>query len=203
MTGADAMVKCLEAQGIDVVFGYPGVAIAPFYNSLYDSKIHSILVRQEQNGGHAASGYARVTRKPAVCIATSGPGATNLITGIATAYSDSIPMVAITGQVSTQLLGKDVFQEADITGACEPFVKYSYLVKNVKDIPRIFKEAFYIASTGRQGPVLIDVPIDIQKQEFEYEEPGEVSIRGYKPKVKGHIVQIKKVVEAIQKAKNL
>lgn len=201
MTGADAMVKCLEAQGIDVVFGYPGVAIAPFYNSLYDSKIQSILVRQEQNGGHAASGYARVTRKPAVCIATSGPGATNLITGIATAYADSIPMVAITGQVSTRLLGKDVFQEADITGACEPFVKYSYLVKNVEDIPRVFKEAFYIASTGRQGPVLIDVPIDIQKQEFEYEEPGEVSIRGYKPKVKGHIVQIKKVVEAIQKAK--
>lgn len=201
MTGADAMVKCLEAQGIDVVFGYPGVAIAPFYNSLYDSKIQSILVRQEQNGGHAASGYARVTRKPAVCIATSGPGATNLITGIATAYADSIPMVAITGQVSTRLLGKDVFQEADITGACEPFVKYSYLVKNVEDIPRVFKEAFYIASTGRQGPVLIDVPIDIQKQEFEYEERGEVSIRGYKPKVKGHIVQIKKVVEAIQKAK--
>ncbi len=201
MTGADAMVKCLEAQGIDVVFGYPGVAIAPFYNSLYDSKIQSILVRQEQNGGHAASGYARVTRKPAVCIATSGPGATNLITGIATAYSDSIPMVAITGQVSTQLLGKDVFQEADITGACEPFVKYSYLVKDVRDIPRIFKEAFYIASTGRQGPVLIDVPIDIQKQEFDYTEPGEVSIRGYKPKIKGHIVQIKKVVEAIQKAK--
>lgn len=201
MTGADAMVKCLEAQGIDVVFGYPGVAIAPFYNSLYNSKIQSILVRQEQNGGHAASGYARVTRKPAVCIATSGPGATNLITGIATAYADSIPMVAITGQVSTRLLGKDVFQEADITGACEPFVKYSYLVKNVKDIPRVFKEAFYIASTGRQGPVLIDVPIDIQKQEFEYEEPVEVSIRGYKPKVKGHIVQIKKVVEAIQKAK--
>lgn len=201
MTGADAMVKCLEAQGIDVVFGYPGVAIAPLFNSLYHSKIQSILVRQEQNGGHAASGYARVTRKPAVCIATSGPGATNLITGIATAYADSIPMVAITGQVSTRLLGKDVFQEADITGACEPFVKYSYLVKDVKDIPRIFKEAFYIASTGRQGPVLIDVPIDIQEQEFEYKEPGEVSIRGYKPKVKGHIVQIKKVVEAIQKAK--
>lgn len=201
MTGADAMVKCLEAQGIDVVFGYPGVAIAPLFNSLYHSKIQSILVRQEQNGGHAASGYARVTRKPAVCIATSGPGATNLITGIATAYADSIPMVAITGQVSTRLLGKDVFQEADITGACEPFVKYSYLVKDVKDIPRIFKEAFYIASTGRQGPVLIDVPIDIQEQEFEYKEPGEVSIRGYKPKVKGHIVQIKKVVEAIQKAR--
>jgi len=201
MTGADAMVKCLEAQGIGVVFGYPGVAIAPFYNSLYDSKIQSVLVRQEQNGGHAASGYARITRKPAVCIATSGPGATNLITGLATAYADSIPMVAITGQVSTELLGKDVFQEADITGACEPFVKFSYLVKNVNDIPRIFKEAFYIASTGRQGPVLIDVPIDIQKQEFDYKEPGEISIRGYKPKVQGHIVQIKKVIEAIKKAK--
>ncbi len=200
MTGADAMVRCLEAQRIDVVFGYPGVAIAPFYNSLYDSNIKSVLVRQEQNGGHAASGYARVTRKPAVCIATSGPGATNLITGLATAYADSIPMVAITGQVSTSLLGKDVFQEADITGACEPFVKYSYLVKDVKDIPRIFKEAFYIASTGRQGPVLIDVPIDVQKQEFNYVEPGEISIRGYKPKIQGHIVQIKKVVEAIKNA---
>ena len=201
MTGADAMVKCLQDQGINVVFGYPGVAIAPFYNSLYHSDIQSILVRQEQNAGHAASGYARVTRKPAVCIATSGPGATNLITGLATAYADSIPMVAITGQVSTQLLGKDVFQEADIVGCCEPFVKYSYLVKDVRDIPRVFKEAFYIASTGRQGPVLIDVPIDIQKQEFNYVEPGEVSIRGYKPKVQGHIVQIKKVIEAIQKAK--
>ena len=201
MTGADAMVKCLQDQGIKVVFGYPGVAIAPFYNSLYNSDIKSVLVRQEQNGGHAASGYGRVTRKPSVCIATSGPGATNLITGLATAYADSIPMVAITGQVSTKLLGKDVFQEADITGCCEPFVKYSYLVKDVNDIPRIFKEAFYIASTGRQGPVLIDVPIDIQKQEFDYVEPGEISIRGYKPKVKGHIVQIKKVVEAIQKAK--
>ena len=183
MTGAEAMVKCLQEQGISVVFGYPGVAIAPFYNSLYHSDIKSILVRQEQNAGHAASGYARVTRKPAVCIATSGPGATNLITGLATAYADSIPMVAITGQVSTQLLGKDVFQEADIVGCCEPFVKYSYLVKDVRDIPRIFKEAFYIASTGRQGPVLIDVPIDIQKQEFNYVEPGPVSIRGYKPKV--------------------
>ena len=201
MTGADAMVKCLEAQGINVVFGYPGVAIAPFYNSLYDSKIQSVLVRQEQNAAHAASGYARVTRKPAVCVATSGPGATNLITGIATAYADSIPMIAITGQVSTRLLGKDVFQEADITGACEPFVKYSYLVKDVRDIPRVFKEAFYIASTGRQGPVLIDVPIDVQNQQLDYEEAGEISIRGYKPKVKGHIVQIKKVVEAIEKAK--
>ena len=201
MTGADAMVKCLQDQGIKVVFGYPGVAIAPFYNSLYHSDIKSILVRQEQNAGHAASGYARVTRKPAVCIATSGPGATNLITGLATAYSDSIPMVAITGQVSTQLLGKDVFQEADITGCCEPFVKYSYLVKDVRDIPRIFKEAFYIASTGRQGPVLIDIPIDVQNQEFNYVEPGPISIRGYKPKVQGHVVQIKKVVDAIQKAK--
>ena len=201
MTGAEAMVKCLQDQGIEVVFGYPGVAIAPFYNSLYHSDIKSILVRQEQNAGHAASGYARVTRKPAVSVATSGPGATNLITGLATAYADSIPMVAITGQVSTQLLGNDVFQEADIVGCCEPFVKYSYLVKDVRDIPRVFKEAFYIASTGRQGPVLIDVPIDVQQQEFNYVEPGPVNIRGYKPKVQGHIVQIKKVVDAIAKAK--
>lgn len=201
MTGADAMVKCLEAQGIQTVFGYPGVAIAPFYNSLYDSSIRNILVRTEQNAGHAASGYARITRKPAVCMVTSGPGATNLVTGLATAYADSIPVIAITGQVATDLLGKDVFQEVDITGACEPFIKYSYLVKAVRDIPRIFKEAFHIASTGRQGPVLIDVPVDVQQTIFDYEEPGDISIRGYKPKVQGHIVQIKKVVAAIKKAK--
>ena len=155
LTGAQVMVKCLEAEGIKAVFGYPGVAICPFYDSLYDSGIRNILVRAEQNGGHMASGYARVTRKPAVCVATSGPGATNLITALATAYADSIPLIAITGQVSSELLGKDVFQEADITGAAEPFVKYSYLVRDARDIPRIFKEAFHIASTGRRGPVLM------------------------------------------------
>ena len=163
MNGAEAIIRCLEAEGVDTVFGYPGVAICPFYNSILDSSIKSILIRTEQNAAHAASGQARVTGKVGVCAVTSGPGATNLITGIATAFADSIPLVCITGQVNSELLGSDVFQEADITGAVESFVKYSYLVNNVDDIPRIMKEAFYIANTGRKGPVLIDVPIDIQQ----------------------------------------
>ncbi len=201
ITGAQAMVKCLEAESVSVVFGYPGVAICPFFNSIYDSEIQRVLVRTEQNAGHAASGFARVTGKVGVCVATSGPGATNLITGIATAYADSIPMVAITGQVNSELIGRDVFQEADITGAVESFVKYSYLIKDARDIPRVFKEAFYIASTGRKGPVLIDVPIDIQNQMIEFEYPTQVSLRTYKPTVKGHAVQIKKVIHALEKAK--
>ena len=201
ITGAQAMVKCLEKEGVSVVFGYPGVAICPFFNSLYDSEIEQVLVRTEQNAGHAASGYARITGEVGVCVATSGPGATNLITGIATAYADSIPMVAITGQVSSELLGRDVFQEADITGAVESFVKYSYLIKDAKDIPRVFKEAFYIASTGRKGPVLIDIPIDIQNRMLEFSYPEEVSLRTYKPTVKGHAVQIKKVIKALENAK--
>lgn len=201
MTGAQIIVKCLEAEGIRMVFGYPGVAICPFFNAIYDSEIKSVLVRQEQNGGHMASGYARVTRKPAVCIATSGPGATNLITALATAYADSIPLVAITGQVSSDLLGKDVFQEADITGSAEPFVKYSYLVRDPADIPRIVKEAFHIASTGRRGPVLIDLPIDIQNKKCEYIPVNEVHIRGYKPTVKGNNLQIRKVIDTLKTAK--
>lgn len=201
ITGAQAMVKCLENEGVSVVFGYPGVAICPFFNSLYDSEIEQILVRTEQNAGHAANGYARVTGEVGVCVATSGPGATNLITGIATAYADSIPMVAITGQVSSELLGRDVFQEADITGAVESFVKYSYLIKDVSNIPRVFKEAFYIANTGRKGPVLIDIPVDIQNQMLEFEYPSQVSLRTYKPTVKGHAVQIKKVISALEEAK--
>ena len=151
MIGADAIVKCLEEEGVKYVFGYPGVAICPFYNSILDSGIQTILIRTEQNAAHAASGLARVTGKVGVCAVTSGPGATNLITGVATAFADSIPLVCITGQVNSSLLGSDVFQEADITGAVESFVKYSYLVKKVSDIPRIMKEAFYIANTGRKG----------------------------------------------------
>lgn len=151
--------------------------------------------------GHAASGYARVTGKPAVCVATSGPGATNLFTAIATAYADSIPLVAITGQVETGLLGRDVFQEVDTTGAAEPFTKYSYLVKDASDIPRVFKEAFYIASTGRRGPVLIDMPVDVQRQLINFHYPQEASIRGYKPRFRGHAVQVKRVAEAIRAAK--
>ena len=202
MNGADAIVKCLEQEGVTAVYGYPGVAIAPFYNSILDSDIRTILVRTEQNAAHAASGEARVTGHVGVCAVTSGPGATNLITGIATAFADSIPIVCISGQVNSELMGSDVFQEADITGAVESFVKYSYIVKNVEDIPRIFKEAFYIANSGRKGPVLIDVPIDIQNapvKSFKY--PEEVNIRAYKPTIKGHAVQIKKVIKELEKAK--
>lgn len=202
MIGADAIVKCLENEGVTTVYGYPGVAICPFYNSILDSEIRTILVRTEQNAAHAASGEARVTNRVGVCAVTSGPGATNLITGIATAFADSIPMVCISGQVKSEQIGSDVFQEADITGAVESFVKYSYLIKNVEDIPRTFKEAFHIANSGRKGPVLIDVPIDIQNaviKNFKY--PESVNIRAYKPTVKGNIVQIKKVIKELEKAK--
>ncbi len=202
ISGAEIMVKCLEAEGIKVVFGYPGATICPFYDKIYDSDIKHVLVRQEQNAAHAASGYARCSGKPGVCVATSGPGATNLITGIATAYTDSIPMVAITGQVRSDLLGRDVFQEADITGACEPFVKHSYIVKKTEDLPRVFKEAFHIASTGRKGPVLIDIPMDIQENEIEeFVYPDKVNILGYKPNTKGHAIQVKRAVEAIKQSK--
>ncbi len=202
ITGAKAMVEGLKEQGVKIMFGYPGATICPFYDELAaDGEISHILVRQEQNAGHMASGYARRSGGVGVCVVTSGPGATNLITGIATAYMDSIPIVAITGQVATDVLGRDVFQEVDITGACAPFVKHSYLVKDARDIPRIIREAFHIASTGRPGPVLIDVPSDVQKQEFEYKDPGEVSIRGYKPSISGNPKQIKKVAAEIRTAK--
>ena len=201
MTVARAMVKALEAEGITTVFGYPGAAICPFYDELISSGIRHILVRHEVNGGHAASGYARMTRKPAVAIATSGPGATNLITAIATAHMDSIPMVLITGQVSCEQIGRDVFQEADITGAAEPFVKHSYLVKDPEEMPVIFKNAFYIAGSGRPGPVLIDMPFDVQKAEIDFEYPKTVDIRSYKPSVQGNKLQIKRAVAAIEKSK--
>ncbi len=202
MNGADAIVKCLEAEDVKVVFGYPGVAICPFYNSILESEIRTVLIRTEQNAAHAASGMARLTDRPGVCAVTSGPGATNVITGVATAFADSIPLIVITGQVNSELLGSDVFQEADITGAVESFVKYSYLVKNVNDIPRVFKEAFHIANTGRKGPVLIDVPIDIQNASLSrFRYPEEVNIRTYKPTVKGHAVQIKKVLGELKRAR--
>ena len=204
MNGAEAMVKCLTAEGISRIFGYPGVAISPFLDAVFqDASIEHILVRQEQAAGHAASGYARITGRPAVCVSSSGPGATNLITALATAYADSIPLIAITGQVNSSLLGRDVFQEADMRGATESFVKYSYLVKNADEIPRIFKEAFYIADSGRKGPVLIDIPIDVQQQllkkNFVY--PETLNMRGYKPSVKGNSLQLSRVIAAIQKAK--
>ena len=201
MTVSEAMVRCLEAEGISKIFGYPGATICPFYDALSHSSVSHILVRTEQNAGHAANGYARMTGKPAVCVVTSGPGATNLITGISTAYMDSIPMVIITGQVDSSLLGSDVFQEVDITGSVAPFIKHSYLVKNPSDIGRVFKEAFYIAGTGRPGPVLIDIPMDVQKAEIDFEYPEKAVIRSYRPSFKGHIGQINKAVAAIKQAK--
>ncbi len=202
LTGAQVLVKALELEGINTIFGYPGAAISPFYDALLDSTLTHILTRNEQGAAHAASGYSRATGKTGVCIATSGPGATNLITGIATAYSDSIAMVAITGQVSLDLIGRDVFQEVDITGATEPFCKHNYLVKDIMELPRIIKEAFHIAATGRPGPVLIDVPVDIQTQSIDFIYPKTVDIRGYKPNYKGHPQQIKRIAAAISKAKS-
>ncbi len=203
MTGAQIILECLKQEGVSVVFGYPGATIAPFYDAMaLDGSIRHVLVRQEQNAGHAASGYARASGKVGVCCTTSGPGATNLITGLATAYMDSIPMVALTGQVRSDLLGRDVFQEADITGACEPFTKHSYLATDTQELPRIIKEAFHIASTGRPGPVLIDLPQDTLEREFEgpFIYPEEVDIIGYKPRVKGHPLQMKRALDAIARA---
>ena len=203
MTGADAIAKCLIKEGVDTIFGYSGVAIDPFWNSVGKEKIRTVLVRTEQNAGHAASGYARTLGKTGVCAVTSGPGATNLLTGIATAYADSIPLVCITGQVNTDQIGSDVFQEVDVTGAAESFVKYSYLIRDVKEIPRIMHEAFYVASTGRKGPVLIDIPSDVQLQrisDFDYPD-DEPKMRTYKPTIKGNAVQIKKVIKVLENAK--
>ena len=169
---------------------------------MLDSDIKTVLIRTEQNAAHCASGFARISGKVGVCAVTSGPGATNLITAIATAFADSIPLVCITGQVPTEHIGSDMFQEADIIGSAESFVKYSYLVRDAKELPRTVKEAFYIASTGRKGPVLIDLPIDIQMTEgLSYTPVPDVSLRTYKPTVKGHAVQIKKVLSVLENAK--
>lgn len=201
MTVARAMTECLKAEGITELFGYPGAAICPFYDELYNSEIRHVLVRHEVNAGHAASGYARITGKPAVCVATSGPGALNLITAIATAYMDSVPMVIITGQVNSEQIGRDVFQEADITGSAEPFVKHSYLLNRPEDTAEVFKRAFYIAGTGRRGPVLIDVPFDVQLAEIDFEYPETVDIRSYRPSTKGNGFQIKRAAAALKSAK--
>ncbi len=203
MNGAYALIESLLREGVERIFGYAGATICPAADALKaHPEIGYTLVRTEQNAGHMASGYARMSGKVGVCMVTSGPGATNLITGVATAYMDSIPIVAITGQVPSGLLGRDIFQEVDITGAVAPFSKHSYLVKDANEIPRIVKEAFHIASTGRPGPVLIDIPIDVQEQELRrFEYPEEISIRGYKPSVKGNELQIKRVAEAVSRAK--
>jgi len=202
LTGAQAILECLKKEGVKIIFGYPGGAVLPFYDALYYEKdIKHILVRHEQGAAHAADGFARATGQVGVCVATSGPGATNLVTGIATAYMDSIPVVAITGQVGTALLGRDSFQEADITGITIPITKHNYLIKDTNDIPRIFKEAFYIARTGRPGPVLIDIPKDIQMRKLNFKYPETISIPSYKPKYEGHPKQIAAAAKAIASSK--
>lgn len=202
MTGAQILIEGLLREKVDHIFGYAGATICPVADALRATpQIGYTLVRTEQNAGHMASGYARVTGKVGVCMVTSGPGATNLITGIATAYMDSIPMVAITGQVPSHLLGRDIFQEVDITGAVTPFTKHTYLVKDAAQLPRIIKEAFYIASTGRPGPVLIDIPSDVQEQTVQAVSfPEQVIIRGYNPSVRGNDKQISNVADAISRA---
>lgn len=201
MTGADLAVKALEANGVKVVFGYPGAANAPLIDSISKSEVEYVLSRNEQGAAHMASGYARVQRCAGVCTATSGPGATNLITAIATAYMDSIPIIALTGQVKRELIGKDAFQEVDIIGATLPFTKHSYLVNDVSEIPRIVNEAFHIATTGRPGPVLIDFPMDILKTVYDEDGAEEINLRGYKLPGKANESQVKKVAQALRKAK--
>jgi acetolactate synthase-1/2/3 large subunit len=201
--GAQILISALEAQGVDTIFGYPGGAVLEIYDALKTSNIRHVLVRNEQGGAHAASGYARATGKVGVCLATSGPGATNLVTGIATANMDSVPLVAITGQVPRSMIGTDAFQEIDITGITSPITKHNYLVQNVEDLPRIIAEAFYIASTGRPGPVLIDIPRDVSQAKTEYVPVTEVDIRSYKPTVSGHVGMIKRAVKTIKASRKM
>lgn len=200
MIGAQILIECLKREGVEAIFGYPGGQVLPIFDRIYDSDIKFILTRHEQGAVHAADGYARATGKVGVCLATSGPGATNLITGIANAYMDSVPIVAITGQVKSFLIGNDAFQEADVTGITRPITKHNFLVKNAKDLAQIVREAFYIASTGRPGPVVIDIPSDIQMQDIEFIWPANVDIRSYKPTYHGHPGQIKKAAKLISKS---
>lgn len=201
MTGAGALVKSLEEEGVEVIFGIPGGATLFIYDVLKDSKICHYLMRHEQSAAHAADGYARASGKVGVCMATSGPGATNLVTGIANAYMDSIPIVAVTGQVSAPVIGTDAFQEADTTGITLPIVKHSYLVKSPEDISTIVKEAFYIAATGRPGPVVIDVPKNVTAERFSYKPASSPHLPGYKPTNKGHIRQIKEAAKVLTGAR--
>ena len=201
MNGARILLESLKREGTEVIFGYPGGQVLPIFDALYDFDVKFILTRHEQGAAHAADGFSRATGKVGVCLATSGPGATNLVTGIANAYMDSIPMVAITGQVGTNLIGNDAFQEADVTGITRPVTKHNFLVKDVKELARIIREAFYIASTGRPGPVLVDIPLDIQRAETEFIWPETVQIRSYKPTYFGHPGQIKKAAKLIGESK--
>ncbi|MEI6846130.1 MAG: biosynthetic-type acetolactate synthase large subunit, partial [Candidatus Firestonebacteria bacterium] len=199
---AEILIECLEREGVEIIWGIPGGQAIPIFDALYDSKkIKLVLTRHEQGAAHMADGYARSTGRVGVCVATSGPGATNLVTGLATAYMDSIPMIAITAQVPTKMIGNDAFQEADVVGITRPITKHNYLVKDIKELAKTVREAFFIANTGRKGPVLIDLPSDIAKAETEFIWPEEIVMKNYNPTYKGNINQIKKAAEEINKAK--
>ncbi|HET8856266.1 MAG TPA: biosynthetic-type acetolactate synthase large subunit [Nitrososphaeraceae archaeon] len=200
MIGAKALIASLEKEGVDIVFGIPGGANLPIYDELVDADFRHVLVRHEQAAAHMADGYARIKRKSGVCLATSGPGATNLITGIATAHADSIPMIAITGQVPVAMIGKDAFQETDIIGISNPCTKYAFQPRKAVEIPEVIKKAFYIAESGRPGPVLVDIPKDVQQEKAEIKFPDLIKVRGYKPAFDPDLSQIEKAIDLIMKA---
>ena len=197
LTGAEALIRALEHEGVDIIFGMPGGAILPAYDPLFDSPIRHVLVRHEQGAGHMASGYAHATGRVGVCVATSGPGATNLITPLQDAYMDSIPVVAITGQVARTSIGMDAFQEAHTWGISMPVTKHNYLVTDVDEIPDVIREAFHLAATGRPGPVLVDIPKDVLNETLQWHKPGELNLPGYKPSVKGHPKQVQAAIDLI------
>ncbi|CAA9517307.1 MAG: Acetolactate synthase large subunit [uncultured Solirubrobacteraceae bacterium] len=201
MRAVDAVMECLKAEGVDVVFGYPGGANLPTYDAFYDAGIRHILVRHEAGGGHAAEGYAKATGKVGVSLGTSGPGATNLVTPITDAMMDSVPVVFITGQVRTDLLGTDGFQEADVIGITMPSVKHSFMVQDPRDIPRTLHEAFHIARTGRPGPVVVDIPTDLSKADIPYEPVLDVHLPGYQPTTEGNAKQIRQAAKALAAAR--
>lgn len=200
-TGSHVIIQSLKDAGVEVIFGFPGGAVIPIYDVLYDDPIRHILTRHEQGAVHAADGYARATGKAGVCLATSGPGATNLVTGLSTAHMDSVPVVAITGQVNVPMIGNDSFQEADIYGITIPITKYNYLVKENDDLQRVIKEAFYIATTGRQGPVLIDIPKDVQSAEIKYKKIGPVKLPGFFVPKKESAKQLDNIIKTIKAAR--
>ena len=202
MTGAEMVIEALADQGVKHIFGYPGGAVLPIYDAMFQQKkVQHILVRHEQGAVHAAEGYARSTGKVGCVLVTSGPGATNAVTGLTDALMDSIPLVCITGQVPTHLIGNDAFQECDTVGITRPCTKHNYLVKNIDDLPRVLHEAFYVASSGRPGPVVVDIPKDIQFAKGNYFRPKEFQHQGYKPKLKGDPDKIKAAIELMGKAK--
>src|SRR5690349_10065669 len=201
LTGAEIVIRCLKAEGVEFVFGYPGGAVLHIYDAIFNQKdVKHILVRHEQGALHAADGYARATGRPGVALVTSGPGVTNAVTGLATAYMDSIPLVLITGQVPTHAIGEDAFQECDTVGITRPAVKHNFLVKDVNQLAVTIKKAFHIATTGRPGPVVVDIPKDVSNQPAHFHYPQKIGMRSYNPVTKGHGGQIKKAIQLLLEA---